>query len=329
MARPSRGRTTARRLAALALAVGVAAALPPASGSAARLPQEPKDSKKKYAELQKRAAKLSKEYRGELVLLEETKKAAERAAADAAWAQREYDTARATVARLASSAYMTGRLDVVPLITSAEPGSAVHDAAVVEHISRNNGRRLESLQALKVKATRAQEEAAKKMDAVEKEIEDLEGQRARVKKLLAKYKPEATRTRAPSGRPDGVSGSKSTIIGNSMTPRMRTVLLAVDGRFGPFPAIGCARPGDPQDHGSGRACDFMESTGGRMPSASAQAHGDRVAQYVIANGSRLGIKYVIWKQRIYDMRSGGGWRTMENRGSVTQNHYDHVHISVL
>ncbi|TMQ90767.1 hypothetical protein ETD83_34040 [Actinomadura soli] len=309
--------------------MGLSVALPPVSGSAARLPQEPQDLKKKYAELQKRAAKLSKEYRGELVTLEETKKAAERAAADAARTDREYDAARADIARLASTAYMTGRLDIVPMISSAEPGTAVHDAAVVEHISRNNGRRLQALQALNAKAAESQATAAKKLDAVKKEIEDLEGQRSRVKKLLAKYKPEVTRTQAPAGRPDGVSGSKSPIAGNSMTARMRTALLAIDGNFGPFPSIGCSRPGDPQDHGSGRACDFMESTGGQMPSASAQAHGDRVAQYVIDNASRLGIKYVIWKQRIYDMRSSGGWRQMEDRGSVTQNHYDHVHVSVL
>jgi hypothetical protein len=66
-----------------------------------------------------------------------------------------------------------------------------------------------------------------------------------------------------------------------------------------------------------------------MPSASARAHGDAVAQYAISNASSLGVKYVIWRQRIWDVRSGGGWRAMEDRGSVTANHYDHVHISVL
>ncbi|GAA4347475.1 hypothetical protein GCM10023178_60070 [Actinomadura luteofluorescens] len=287
--------------------------------------------KKEYAKLKARSEKLSKEYRGELVSLEEAKKAAERAGADATRAGREYDAARIDVARLAAGTYMTGRLDVIPMISSAEPGAAVHDAAVVEHISRNNGRRIQSLEALNTRAVQSEATARKKLDAVKKEIDDLEGQRARVKKLLVKYKPETTRTTVPGGggRPDGASGTKSPIVGNSMTARMRTVLLEIDGKFGAFPTIGCSRPGDPQDHGSGRACDFMESTGGKMPSASAQAHGDRVAQYVIDNASRLGIKYVIWKQRIYDMRGSGGWSQMEDRGSVTQNHFDHVHISVL
>lgn len=329
--RTSRGRTAARRLTALVLAAGMSAALPPVSGSAAGLPQEPKDLKKEYAKLKARSEKLSKEYRGELISLDEAKKAAERAGADAAKADREYDAARVGVARMASTTYMTGRLDMVPIISSADPGAAVRGAAVIEHISQNNGRRIQNLRVLTDQAARSRETANKKLAEVKKEIEDLESQRARVKKLLAKYKPEVTKAPAPAGggRPDGATGAKSPIVGNSMTARMRTVLLEVDGKFGPFPTIGCARPGDPQDHGSGRACDFMESTGGQMPSASAQAHGDRVAQYVIDNASRLGIKYVIWKQRIYDMRGSGGWRQMEDRGSVTQNHFDHVHVSVL
>jgi hypothetical protein len=41
----------------------------------------------------------------------------------------------------------------------------------------------------------------------------------------------------------------------------------------------------------------------------------------------LNIKYIIWKQRIWHP-GGGGWEPIEDRGSVTANHYDHVHISV-
>ncbi|WP_243717612.1 hypothetical protein [Actinomadura sp. KC345] len=331
-ARASAGRRTARRLAALALAAGVTVALPPASGSAASLPQEPADLKKKYAKLKAQSEKLSKEYRGELVSLEEAKKAAERAAAEAARVDREYEDTRSTVVRLASTAYMTGALDTAPLISADDLGAAVRDAAVMEHISRNNARSLANLKTLDAKAEKSKETAAKKLDAVEKEIKELESQRKRVKKLLAKYKPEVTRTQAPTGgggRPDGASGTKSPIVGNSMTARMRTVLVEVDNKFGPFPSIGCARPGDPLDHGSGTACDFMESTGGSMPSASAQAHGDNVSQYLISNASRLGLKYIIWKQRIYDFRGGGGWDSMEDRGSITANHFDHVHVSVL
>ncbi|MEV5830421.1 hypothetical protein AB0L25_33135 [Spirillospora sp. NPDC052242] len=334
--RPAGGRPTARRARtgalAIALALGVTAV---PSARAAAVPRAPQDPAAKYAELKKRADKLSKEYRGGLVTLEDAEKAAERARAAADRASGEYDRARASVATIASTAYMTGRYESIPIVTDGDPQAALRAASGLEHISRNNGRRVQALAALDAQAEQASEKAEAKLEKVEKEIEKLEGQRERVKKLLAKYKPEKPTTSASSGsgsgsaRPDGASGTKSPVTGNSMTARMRTVLEEVDGKFGPFPTIGCLRPGDPQDHGSGHACDFMESTGGQMPSASASAHGDQVAQYLIDNASRLGIKYIIWKQRIWDSRSGGGWSQMEDRGSVTQNHYDHVHVSVL
>jgi uncharacterized protein YbdZ (MbtH family) len=51
---------------------------------------------------------------------------------------------------------------------------------------------------------------------------------------------------------------------------------------------------------------------------------NQLAEYCAANLRNLGLKYVIWKQRI---NSGSGWRAMGDRGSLTQNHYDHVHIT--
>ena len=33
---------------------------------------------------------------------------------------------------------------------------------------------------------------------------------------------------------------------------------------------------------------------------------------------------MIWRQRI---NFGSGWQLMEDRGGVTANHYDHVHVS--
>ncbi|WP_243717536.1 hypothetical protein [Actinomadura sp. KC345] len=132
-----------------------------------------------------------------------------------------------------------------------------------------------------------------------------------------------------TGRPDGVAGASSPITGNRMTPTMRALVLEIARLFGPFPTIGCYRStADAQDHGDGRACDFMESTGGRMPSESALRHGDQVAAYLVEHARRLGVSYVIWKQHIWNVR-GGGWRPMEDRGSITQNHYDHIHVSVL
>lgn len=84
--------------------------------------------------------------------------------------------------------------------------------------------------------------------------------------------------------------------------------------------IGVAARVNESDHPIGLALDFM------VPLDSAK--GDHLADYAIANANRLGVKYVIWKQRIWKADSSTqGWQPMENRGSVTQNHRDHVHVS--
>lgn len=74
-----------------------------------------------------------------------------------------------------------------------------------------------------------------------------------------------------------------------------------------------------------RATDLMVSAYGTYTSAGS-AKGDRLAQFATNNRKKFGIMYVIWKQRINSF-DGRGWRAMENRGSITQNHFDHVHVS--
>jgi hypothetical protein len=71
------------------------------------------------------------------------------------------------------------------------------------------------------------------------------------------------------------------------------------------------------DHPRGLAVDFMTAGG---------VAGDQLADYALKYKDDLKIKYVIWKQRI-NFGDGGGWHGMENRGSPTANHFDHVHIS--
>jgi hypothetical protein len=51
-----------------------------------------------------------------------------------------------------------------------------------------------------------------------------------------------------------------------------------------------------------------------------------LADFIAANLRALSTTYVIWRQRIYHVNNPQ-WRQMENRGSITQNHFDHVHIT--
>ena len=85
------------------------------------------------------------------------------------------------------------------------------------------------------------------------------------------------------------------------------------------------RPGDSGDHGKGLAIDFM------VPVSSSL--GDQIADYAIQNMASRGISYIIWKQRFYapyDSKYGPAytWNPMPDRGSITENHYDHVHVSM-
>lgn len=120
--------------------------------------------------------------------------------------------------------------------------------------------------------------------------------------------------------------------GSRITSTMREAIEEVDAKFGKFSAIGAWRadggmPGS--DHPTGKAADFMITSGGKMPSAARLKEGWEIANYLKDNADRLGVKYVIFAQHIWNpSRAGEGWRLMEDRGGVTANHFDHVHLSV-
>ena len=73
------------------------------------------------------------------------------------------------------------------------------------------------------------------------------------------------------------------------------------------------------EHGQGRAMDIMVSG----------ATGWEVANFLRANYADLGIEYLIHARNIWSVdRAGEGWRGMADRGSITANHLDHVHVTV-
>lgn len=95
---------------------------------------------------------------------------------------------------------------------------------------------------------------------------------------------------------------------------------AVCAEFPEVTSYGGLRPGDDGEHGTGQALDIM------IPDSET---GDAIAEFVRANYSALGVGEVIWAQHIWTVeRSSEGWRWMEDRGSDTANHYDHVHVTV-
>ncbi len=116
------------------------------------------------------------------------------------------------------------------------------------------------------------------------------------------------------------SCSKSTSIEAHLTSNARAVYRAVCALFGgSVSSFGGHRPGDGGDHGSGRAVDIMVSGN----------PGWEIARYLQANARELGVTYVIYEQKIWLAGNPTSqWKFMEDRGSRTANHYDHVHVSV-
>lgn len=287
---------------------GSAAVAPTAASAPVAAPQ---DSSLDLDELDRKAAKLAKQYRGQLAELDTAREAARKAAREARQLNAQLARARQQVVDIAATNYMSNPEPELTVFMDGDPRTVLDRAALTQHIARINGERVAAINKLATAAQAAQRRADERVKKAKKLVDELERNRAKVQNLINRFRPQSP-----------ITG------GSGLTQRMITVRNAIDSRFGPFRTIGCLRPGDPGEHGSGRACDFMESFG-TMPPPERQQHGDRVAQYAIDNASRLGIMYIIWKQRIWDTRTGGGWRQMEDRGSITQNHFDHVHISVF
>ena len=133
-----------------------------------------------------------------------------------------------------------------------------------------------------------------------------------------------SRTYAAPAAPDyaGLAVAKSENAG--LQPQTAAFKEEVANLFG-ITSFSGYRPGDSGDHGKGLAIDFM------VPVSSAL--GDQIAEYAVQNMASRGINYIIWKQRFYapyDSKYGPAytWNPMPDRGSVTENHYDHVHVSM-
>lgn len=136
----------------------------------------------------------------------------------------------------------------------------------------------------------------------------------------ATTRPSTTRAAAPasSSAPTTVRAAARGCARAGYGGVRPHVAAAADHLTGRYPGItsviGRASRSGASDHPAGLALDLMVG----------RATGDQLAAYVLAHRAQLGVTYVIWRQRI---NHGSGWRPMEDRGGITANHYDHVHVS--
>jgi hypothetical protein len=297
------------------LASSAQAAAPAASLAAAgQLPQA--NARTPLDQLEAQVAQLTKLYRGQLETLNGAVTAAKKSAARVALLDRQLNVVHRQLARTAEAGYMGEGSD--PLLTvlmggGGDPQQMLGKTAIVEYLAQQRDARQQELQQLRGAAQHAQQAAQAKVAGLRQLIATLVSKQKRIQRLLDQYQPQSP-----------------VIGGDNITPRMREVRDEIDSRFGPFIAIGCWRPGNDGEHPLGRACDFMLSSGGVMPTAANIQLGYNIAAWAQANAVRLGIMYIIYRQRIWDIRSGSSaWVPMDDRGSITANHFDHVHISVF
>ena len=217
----------------------------------------------------------------------------------------------------------------VPEEQTAETSSAVAEAAPQETTPVEKDETQASPQAASTVAptTTPVEEKVTEPTATSSEAKGVASS-SEATAAVSTYQPEEAKTvsttYAAPAAPDyaGLAVAKSENAG--LQPQTAAFKEEIANLFG-ITSFSGYRPGDSGDHGKGLAIDFM------VPESSEL--GDKVAEYAIQNMASRGISYIIWKQRFYatfDSKYGPAntWNPMPDRGSVTENHYDHVHVSM-
>ena len=188
-----------------------------------------------------------------------------------------------------------------------------------------------------VEVADSQEQAAKPVDkntGNKTTLDQLAEKREVTAEQKAKEEAEAKKaaeakqtTTVAGGLPEVTAAELADPAMKGLTPHTKKMKVALAKKFG-ITSFSLFRAGDDDGtghgHNSGMAVDFM------VPVNSAQ--GDQLAEYLTKHMDELGVYYIIWKQRFYMPQQNiygpaNTWNIMPNRGGITANHYDHVHVS--
>jgi hypothetical protein len=261
----------------------------------------------------------------------------------------------AALGSLAGAAYRAGRLTpMAALLNSDSPDGFLDRAAALQSVAANEDRALSELfetreqesrakaaiegeileqrkqvatmQARKVQAERALQEAARAKAAPDPDDADSDG-------------PTGSSSGGGTAKPaprnsDGSLGSQSCSINDPttsgcITPRLLHALNQARAA-GYTRYVSCYRSGGSGEHPKGRACDFAAAKGGFEGDATGgdRTYGNNLASYFIRNADALGVLYVIWYRQIWLPSSG--WKYYSGAGGdPSSDHTNHVHLSVV
>ena len=173
-------------------------------------------------------------------------------------------------------------------------------------------------------------EAKAKQEAEAKAKQAADAKLKQEAEAKAKQEAEAKQgTTVAKGLPPVTAAELDDPAMNGLTDHAKKMKVALAKKFG-ITSFSMFRAGDDDGtghgHNTGMSVDFM------VPVGSAQ--GDQLAEYLTKNMNELGVYYIIWKQRFYMLQfniygPANTWNLMPDRGGVTANHYDHVHVSFV
>ena len=173
-------------------------------------------------------------------------------------------------------------------------------------------------------------EAKAKQEAEAKAKQAADAKLKQEAEAKAKQEAEAKQgTTVAKGLPPVTAAELDDPAMNGLTDHAKKMKVALAKKFG-ITSFSMFRAGDDDGtghgHNTGMSVDFM------VPVGSAQ--GDQLAEYLTKNMNELGVYYIIWKQRFYMTQfniygPANTWNLMPDRGGVTANHYDHVHVSFV
>jgi len=124
--------------------------------------------------------------------------------------------------------------------------------------------------------------------------------------------------------PEGITMAKcsrGTAVEAKLRPDTIKIYRSVCALFPGVNSYGGWRAGGRQFHKNGRALDIM------LTPKKESALGWKIAKYLVANAKAFNIDHIIFEQKIWTP-GNPRWRGMSDRGSITQNHFDHVHVAI-
>jgi hypothetical protein len=201
-------------------------------------------------------------------------------------------------------------------ITASPTGTTTSEApALLQELTASRAERdAEQVEAAAVQA-QAEESAAAAKAAEEARLAAEAAAKAAAEAEAAKAAELAAAAPAAATAVAKISNSAGAIKAVAQAAA-NAVVTYVPGAAGMTIGGTRASAADPGGHPSGLALDYMTSG----------ALGDAIVEYHRAHWDELGVEYIIWKQRMLSS-PGGSWKGMEDRGSATANHMDHVHVN--